>query len=74
MLTFFICTVAFRLFLRHSGPHAFAVGVATGVTGVGMLLAQVNPLVAALGFSNIILYAAAYTYTKRTTLANTVRS
>lgn len=47
-------------------------GVASGATGVGMLLAGTpTPLVAALGAGNIALYAGAYTWSKPRTELNT---
>eukprot|EP00049_Salpingoeca_infusionum_P003490 m.66957 g.66957 ORF g.66957 m.66957 type:complete len:341 (-) comp12154_c0_seq1:621-1643(-) len=51
--------------------HAFSVGVTTGALGVGILATMVNPLVAALGFGNILLYAGAYTPMKRLSIYNT---
>jgi protoheme IX farnesyltransferase len=49
-----------------------SVGVATGATGVTMLASLVNPVTAALGAFNIVLYAGVYTPMKRTHVANTV--
>lgn len=46
-------------------------GCFTGITGVGMLLAGVNPVVAALGATNIIVYAGAYTLSKPYSEMNT---
>jgi protoheme IX farnesyltransferase len=51
--------------------HAFMVGVTSGVAGVALLNYLVNPLTAALGAANILLYTCAYTPMKRTTIANT---
>ena len=52
--------------------HAFAVAVASGAVGVG-ILSTINRTVAALGLGNIFLYAAIYTPMKRLSIANTVR-
>jgi len=46
-------------------------GILTGVSGLSILAIGVNPTVAILGASNIILYAAIYTPLKRTTILNT---
>lgn len=54
-----------------SPSQARVFGATTAVTGVTALALGVNPVVAALGASNIILYAAIYTPLKRKTIANT---
>lgn len=46
-------------------------GVGTGVAGTALLLAGCNPVVAALGAFNIVLYGGAYTYSKQFTELNT---
>ncbi|KAI8369249.1 UbiA prenyltransferase family [Radiomyces spectabilis] len=51
--------------------HAFGFGVLTGTAGVSMLAAMVNPLTAALGAANIVLYTAIYTPMKRASIVNT---
>ncbi|KAF7732593.1 Protoheme IX farnesyltransferase, mitochondrial [Apophysomyces ossiformis] len=51
--------------------HAFSFGVLTGTTGVATLATMVNPLTAALGAANILLYTAVYTPMKRASIANT---
>lgn len=51
--------------------QAKAWGALTGTTGVSMLLYGTNPVVAVLGASNILLYAGAYTFSKRFTEYNT---
>ena len=51
--------------------HAACFGAATGVGGVSLLWACVNPMTAALGLGNIALYSGVYTYMKRRTIANT---
>lgn len=51
--------------------HAFNFGVLTGTAGVAMLATMVNPLTAALGAANILLYTAVYTPMKRASIANT---
>jgi protoheme IX farnesyltransferase len=54
-----------------SPVHASSFALATGVSGVSLLLTQVNSLTASLGLLNIILYAFVYTPLKRLTIANT---
>jgi protoheme IX farnesyltransferase len=54
-----------------SQAHAFGFGAATGVAGVSLLAACVNPLTAALGAANIVLYTCIYTPMKRASIANT---
>jgi protoheme IX farnesyltransferase len=51
--------------------HAACFGAVTGASGVALLWACVNPLTATLGLANIALYAGAYTYLKRRSIANT---
>ena len=51
--------------------HATCFGVTSAVLGTGLLYHFANPLTAALGFSNIILYSLVYTTMKRYTTANT---
>ncbi len=46
-------------------------GITTGLVGTGMLYSLTNPIVAALGLGNIILYAGPYTYSKQYTELNT---
>jgi protoheme IX farnesyltransferase len=46
-------------------------GITTGIAGVTILSAGVNPIVALLGAGNIFLYAAVYTPLKRRTIVNT---
>ncbi|KND04821.1 protoheme IX farnesyltransferase [Spizellomyces punctatus DAOM BR117] len=62
-----------RALVRHaiSPLHAFSAGIAGGAAGVAILAHFVNPLTAALGASNIILYTCVYTPLKRTSIANT---
>lgn len=57
---------------RQLSPiHAFSFGVVTGITGVGILGTMVNPLTAALGAANLLLYTCIYTPMKRASIANT---
>lgn len=56
---------------KITAAQAATVGAITGVTGTALLYTMTNPLVAALGASNIILYAGIYTYSKRHTELNT---
>eukprot|EP00730_Choanoeca_flexa_P001502 TRINITY_DN10663_c0_g1_i3.p1 TRINITY_DN10663_c0_g1~~TRINITY_DN10663_c0_g1_i3.p1 ORF type:complete len:300 (+),score=19.91 TRINITY_DN10663_c0_g1_i3:967-1866(+) len=51
--------------------HAWSFGTLCGLSGVGILAAGVNPLVAALGAGNILLYAGVYTPMKRMSIYNT---
>ncbi len=51
--------------------HSFGFAAATGLSGVGILAAAVNPLTAVLGAANIVLYAGIYTPMKRLSMANT---
>ncbi len=51
--------------------HAATFAAVTGIAGPAMLFTLVNPVTAALGFANIILYAGVYTPMKRTSIANT---
>ena len=62
-----------RLLVQHrtSPLHAFSFGLLSGVSGVSMLYSYLNPLTAALGASNILLYAYAYTSLKRRHPVNT---
>ena len=53
--------------------HAFCFSVATAAAGVA-ILSTINPVVAALGLGNIILYAGVYTPLKRLSIVNTVRT
>lgn len=54
-----------------SQAHAFAFGSMTGISGVALLAACVNPITAVLGAANILLYTCIYTPMKRTSIANT---
>ncbi|KAF9406601.1 Protoheme IX farnesyltransferase, mitochondrial [Entomortierella beljakovae] len=51
--------------------HSWAFASATGLGGVSLLAAAVNPLTAALGAANLFLYASVYTPMKRVSIANT---
>jgi len=51
--------------------HAFGFALGCGVGGVGLLYAAVNPLTAALGLGNVLLYAGVYTPLKRLSMVNT---
>lgn len=55
--------------ISRTGATIF--GTVAGVSGVSMLLATTNPVTAALGAANILLYAPIYTYSKRFTELNT---
>ena len=54
-----------------SSLHAVMFAISSGVLGYEMLYTCVNPLVAYLGLGNIGLYAVAYTWMKRSSVANT---
>lgn len=54
-----------------SPRNAFIFAAACGVIGVTSLYYGVNPTVAALGFTNIVLYAGIYTTLKRVSISNT---
>ncbi|KAG8739765.1 Protoheme IX farnesyltransferase, mitochondrial [Ceratobasidium sp. 414] len=54
-----------------SPAHAAAFGITSGAAGVAILAACVNPLTAALGTFNILLYSGVYTYMKRRSILNT---
>jgi len=58
-----------RGLITQRGALAFA--VATGVAGLGLLYAGVNPTVSFLSFLNIFLYAGVYTPLKRVSVINT---
>ncbi|RKO95546.1 UbiA prenyltransferase, partial [Caulochytrium protostelioides] len=62
-----------RPVVRHAmlPHHAFAFAAVSGFSGVALLCATVNPVVAALGLANIVLYAGVYTWTKRVSIVNT---
>ena len=62
-----------RVMVRHlvSPLHGLAFSATCGVLGTGVLYYCVNPLTAALGCANIVLYAGLYTTMKRYTIANT---
>lgn len=51
--------------------QAYKFAAVTGTIGCTMLWAGVNPLVAGLGFTNIVLYAWVYTSLKRKSIINT---
>ncbi|CAN3364745.1 protoheme IX farnesyltransferase, mitochondrial [Diutina catenulata] len=51
--------------------QAFEFAAVTGVAGTAMLAVGVNPIVASLGFLNIVLYAWIYTSLKRKHIINT---
>ncbi|CAE7169424.1 unnamed protein product [Rhizoctonia solani] len=54
-----------------SPAHAAAFGVVAGASGITILATLVNPLTAALGAFNIVLYSGVYTYMKRRSIINT---
>lgn len=54
-----------------SSLHATGFAVATGALGPILLYTMVNPTTAALGLTNIALYAGAYTWMKRRSISNT---
>lgn len=54
-----------------SPNHALAFGTVSGLGGAVVLWHLVNPLTAALGVANVVLYAGLYTPLKRITIANT---
>lgn len=56
---------------RLTSQQAFKFAAATGTLGTAALYYGVNPLVAALGFSNIALYGWLYTSLKRKHISNT---
>ncbi|KCV70974.1 hypothetical protein H696_01921 [Fonticula alba] len=59
------------LAIRKISPgHTASYGVAAGLLG-GAMLSAINPLTAALGVGNILLYSGLYTYMKRTSPFNT---
>lgn len=65
-------TIARPLPAGNVTPTAATVfGASTGLAGTALLYAGTNPVVAALGFANIALYAGAYTYSKKHTELNT---
>lgn len=51
--------------------HAIGFATAAGTTGLGLLYFGVNPLTAALGATNLILYTSVYTPMKRISILNT---
>lgn len=51
--------------------HATCFAIATGITGPVLLWTMTNPLTAAIGATNICLYAGLYTYLKRKSILNT---
>lgn len=56
---------------KISPLHALSFGIATGTAGTALLYFGCNPLTAALGLGNILLYALVYTPMKRVHHANT---
>ncbi|KAG0303061.1 Protoheme IX farnesyltransferase, mitochondrial [Dissophora globulifera] len=62
-----------RVLVRRavSPLHAWGFASATGLAGVGILAAAVNPLTAVLGAANLVLYSSVYTPMKRMSIANT---
>lgn len=51
--------------------HAIGFAAATSITGLSVLYFGVNPLTAALGAGNLILYTSIYTPLKRISISNT---
>lgn len=51
--------------------HAVCFAAVTSATGIGLLYFGVNPLTAALGAGNLILYSSVYTPMKRMSILNT---
>lgn len=51
--------------------HSFTFSLVSGVTGISLLAAAVNPLTAALGALNLVLYSFVYTPMKRVNILNT---
>ena len=51
--------------------HAFSFGVSSAVIGTGILAVFVNPITAALGAANVVLYTCVYTPLKRVCIGNT---
>lgn len=51
--------------------HAASYAVVTGIAGPAILVTMVNPVTAALGLFNVVLYAGVYTVMKRRTIWNT---
>ncbi|KAG0082692.1 Protoheme IX farnesyltransferase, mitochondrial [Podila epicladia] len=62
-----------RILVRKavSPLHAWSFATLTGLGGTALLAAAVNPLTAALGAANLVLYAGVYTPMKRVSIANT---
>ncbi|KAI1319004.1 Protoheme IX farnesyltransferase, mitochondrial [Mortierella claussenii] len=62
-----------RILVRKavSPLHAWTFASVTGLGGVSLLAAAVNPLTAVLGAANLFLYASVYTPMKRMSIANT---
>lgn len=62
-----------RPIVRHilSPGHVATFAIVTGIAGPSILWSFVNGTTALLGASNIVLYAGAYTYLKRRSIANT---
>ena len=56
---------------RVSITEAVLWGTSTGILGTGLLVANTNLVVAALGVSNIVLYAGPYTFSKQKSEINT---
>lgn len=54
-----------------SPTHAFGFACAAGAGGTALLAGALNPLTAALGVANIVLYSFVYTPMKRASIANT---
>ncbi|WFD04769.1 heme o synthase [Malassezia vespertilionis] len=54
-----------------SPGHAYGFALASGLSGVTILVTLINPLTAALGALNIVLYSFMYTPMKRLSIANT---
>lgn len=51
--------------------HAIGFAAITSTTGLGILALGVNPLTAALGATNLVLYTSVYTPMKRMSILNT---
>ena len=55
----------------HSPLHASLFGITTGLAGATILWHLVNPITAALGLTNMLLYTLVYTPLKRVSIINT---
>lgn len=64
-------TFDFKVLFFYRPAHAIGFAAMSSITGLSVLYFGVNPLTAALGAGNLILYSFIYTPLKRISITNT---